>query len=175
MKGVDDVAVTEPPETASFEVFVAARSAALLRTAYLLTGSLPDAEDLLQTTLIKVYVAWPRVRAADSPDAYARRVLVNAFLSARRPARFARERLVAVPPERGTPDPDVADRLALWPVVAALPPRQRAVVVLRYYAGLSEAEIADALGCAPGTVKSTASAALKALRSRLTTTEELDR
>jgi RNA polymerase sigma-70 factor (sigma-E family) len=153
-----DAAVT------TYEEFVVARSAALYRTAYLLAGSRADAEDLLQTALIKVYVGWRKVSAARSPEAYARRVLVNAFMSGRRPARFTREQLVTNPPEDLSIDPDPHDRLTIWPHVSALPPRQRAVVVLRYYGGLSEAEIADALGCAPGTVKSTAAAALKTLR-----------
>lgn len=155
------------PDSASYEEFVRARSGALYRTAYGLTGNRADAEDLVQVTLVKVYVGWRRVRRARSMEAYARRVLVNAFVSGRRPARFTREKLVAAPPEGRVSGPDPVDRLALWPLVHDLPPRQRAVVVLRYVADLSEAEIADALGCAPGTVKSTASAALKTLRNRM--------
>lgn len=151
-------------QTSSYEEFVVARSPALFRTAYLLTGSRADAEDLLQVTLVKVYAAWRRVVRADSPEAYARRILANAFVSSRRPARFTRERLVHSPPDAAAHDPDPDDRLALWPLVRALPPRQRAVVVLRYYEGLTEREIADTLRIAPGTVKSTASAALAALR-----------
>lgn len=156
--------MAEHGRTGSYEEFVAARSATLFRTAFLLTGNRPDAEDLLQVALVKVYAGWRRVARAASPEAYARRTLVNAFLSSRRPARFTRERLVHSPPDAAAHDPDPDDRLALWPLVTALPPRQRAVVVLRYYEGLSEREIADVLGIAPGTVKSTASAALAALR-----------
>lgn len=152
---------------ATYEEFVVARSPALYRTAYLLTGQQADAEDLLQTALVKLYVGWRKVSAASSREAYARQVLVNAFVSGRRPARFTRERLVTSLPERGVEDVDPADRLSIWPHVAALPPRQRAVVVLRYYESLSEAEIAETLGCARGTVKSTASAALATLRSRM--------
>ena len=151
----------------SYEEFVVARSAALYRTAYLLTGQRADAEDLLQTALVKIYVAWRKVAAARSPEAYARRLLVNTFVSGRRPARFTRERLVTSWPEQGVEDVDPTDHLSLWPHVAALPPRQRAVVVLRYYESLSEAEIAETLGCARGTVKSTASAALATLRARM--------
>lgn len=153
--------------TSTYEEFVAARSAALFRTAYLLTGNRPDAEDLLQVALVKVYAGWRRVSRADSPEAYARRTLVNAFVSSRRPARFTRERLVHSPPDVAAHDPVPDDRLALWPLVAALPPRQRAVVVLRYYEGLSEREIAETLRIAPGTVKSTAAAALAALRTTI--------
>ncbi len=156
-------------DAASYEEFVRARSGALYRTAYGLTGTRADAEDLLQVTLVKVYLSWGKVRRARSPEAYSRRVLVNAFLSGRRPGRFTREHLVAAPPEpRGAPpEADPSEALTLWPLVRALPPRQRAVIVLRYVNDLSEAEIADALGCAPGTVKSTASAALATLRSRM--------
>ncbi|MEI5673293.1 MULTISPECIES: SigE family RNA polymerase sigma factor [Nocardioides] len=153
--------------TGSYEEFVAARSATLFRTAYLLTGSRADAEDLLQVALVKVYAAWRRVSRATSPEAYARRTLVNAFVSSRRPARFTRERLVHSPPDAAVHDPDPDDRLALWPLVSALPPRQRAVVVLRYYEGLSEREIAEELRIAPGTVKSTCSAALRSLRETM--------
>lgn len=157
----------EGPEPLTYEEFVVARSASLYRTAYLLTGQPADAEDLLQTALVKLYVGWRKVSAARSPEAYARQVLVNAFMSSRRPARFTRERLVTSLPEQGSVDVDPTDRLSLWPHIAALPPRQRAVLVLRYYESLSEAEIADALGCARGTVKSTASAALTTLRTRM--------
>jgi RNA polymerase sigma-70 factor (sigma-E family) len=154
-----------PPQT--FEEYAAARAAVLHRTAYLLTGSRQDAEDLVQVTLIKVLLAWSKVSEAGSPDAYARRILVNAFISGRRPARYTRERLVVELPETPVTDPDPTDRLTLWPHVVALPPRQRAVVVLRYYSGLSEAEISDVLGIARGTVKSTAAAALATLRTRM--------
>ena len=159
----------------SFESFVAARSAALYRTAFLLTGQGADAEDLLQVTLVKLYVAWRRASAADSTEAYARRILANAFVSSRRPRRLTAERLVEAPPDRPAPTVDldgVDDRLSVWAQVVALPPRQRAVVVLRYYEDLSEAEIAEALGCSRGTVKSTASAALRALRGRIEEREE---
>jgi RNA polymerase sigma-70 factor (sigma-E family) len=161
------VEVVVSQQVAGSYEFVAARSATLFRTACLLTGNRVDAEDLLQITLVKVYAGWRRVSTAASPEAYARRTLVNQFVSSRRPARFTRERLVHTPPDAGARDPDQDDRLALWPLVVALPPRQRAVVVLRYYEGLSEREIADTLSMAPGTVKSTASAALAALRQNI--------
>lgn len=153
--------------TDSFEAFVAARSGALFRTAYLLTGHRADAEDLLQVTLVKLYVAWRRVQRAGSVEAYARTVLTHAFISSRRPARVTRERVVEAPPELPVPSSVPEDRLTLWPQIVRLPPRQRAVVVLRYYEDLSEQEIATALGCSPGTVKSTAHAALRTLRGRL--------
>lgn len=151
----------------SYEAFVEARSAALYRKAYLLTGNRSDAEDLVQVALVKLYVAWRRASRAPSVEAYAFKVLVNAFVSGRRPARFTRERLVSELPEPAVAAPGVEDGLVLWPLVHRLPPKQRAVVVLRYLDDLSEAEIADVLGVAPGTVKSTASAALKNLRSMM--------
>ena len=98
-------------------------------------------------------------------------VLTNAFLSSRRPLRVGRERLVDTTPEVALAAPVQDDRLTLWPHVAALPPRQRAVIVLRYYEDLTEAQIADTLGCSPGTVKSTASDALKSLKRLIGTTE----
>jgi RNA polymerase sigma-70 factor (sigma-E family) len=159
------------PDTSapSYEEYVGARWTALYRTAYLLTGDHADAEDLAQTALVKAYLSWSKVAAADSPDAYVRRILTNAFLSGRRPLRVTRERLVDQPPEVALREPGSDDRLTLWPHISALPPRQRAVVVLRYYEDLSEKQIAETLGCSTGTVKSTASNALKALKSRLAT------
>jgi RNA polymerase sigma-70 factor (sigma-E family) len=154
----------------SYEEYAGARWTSLYRTAYLLTGNHADAEDLAQATLVKAYLAWPKVAAASSPDAYVRRILTNAFVSSRRPLRVTRERLVDRAPEVDVPAAHDDDRLVLWPHVSALPPRQRAVIVLRYYEDLSEQQIADALGCSPGTVKSTASDALKALRSRIAET-----
>jgi RNA polymerase sigma-70 factor (sigma-E family) len=154
----------------SYEEYVALRWSALYRTAYLMTGAHADAEDLVQTTLVKVYGAWGRVARAGSPDAYVRRMLVNTFVSGRRPMRAVRERVVeAVPEPEVGPDAsgEADERLALWPHITSLPPKQRAVVVLRYYEDLSEQQIADALGCSAGTVKSNASLALKALRARV--------
>ena len=162
-----DTTTTHRQHATTYEEFVAARAPALHRSAYLLVGNTADADDLLQTTLVKLYVAWRRAEAADSVEAYARRVMVNALLSTRRRPRWRRERLVESVPEPVGHDPDPHDRIDTWPHVVALPPRQRAVIVLRYYEGLSEKEIADALGCAPGTVKSTASAALRTLRGRM--------
>jgi RNA polymerase sigma-70 factor (sigma-E family) len=154
-----------------YDEYVATRWTALYRTAYLLTGSHADAEDLAQTALVKTYLSWSKVTGAASPDAYVRRILTNAFLSGRRPLRVAREQLVDRTPEVQAVEPSGEDRLALWPHVAALSPRQRAVVVLRYYEDLSEQQIAEILGCSTGTVKSTASDALKVLRQRIAATE----
>ena len=161
------------PDTgaATYEEYVGARWTALYRTAYLLTANHADAEDLAQAALVKAYLAWSKVASASSPDAYVRRILTNEFLSSRRPLRVARERLVDETPEVASPAPEGDDRLVLWPHIASLPPRQRAVIVLRYYEDLSEQQIADTLGCSPGTVKSQASDALKALRTHLAEAE----
>jgi RNA polymerase sigma-70 factor (sigma-E family) len=151
-------------ETA-FREFVAARSAALVRAAYLLTGDRGDAEDAVQAALVRVYLAWPRIRRQEAVEAYTRRVLVREVLSWRRRRRVPQLLTAEVPdvvgPERPAADDDL--RRALL----ALPPRQRAVVVLRYYDDLTEAQIADALGVSPGSVKTHASRALAALRATL--------
>ena len=141
----------------------------LYRTAYALCGNQHEAEDLLQSVLVKVYGSWSRVSRADNPDAYVRRMLVNEFTSWRRRGRTRTEFSFAQPPDRGTAGHEraVTDRVAMWQALALLPPRRRAVVVLRYYEGLSEQQIAAALGIAPGTVKSQCSAALKTLRGAL--------
>ena len=150
----------------AFRAYVVARSPALLRTAYLLTGSRADAEDLLQTALAKTYLSWDRVRDQGALDGYVRRVLVNTQTS-----RWRRRKVDEYPtealPERST-GRDATDDLvlhdALWAALGALPKRQRAMVVLRYYEDLSEAETAHVLGVSVGTVKSTTSRALMKLR-----------
>ncbi|GAA4824347.1 SigE family RNA polymerase sigma factor [Nocardioides caeni] len=158
---------TPRPAWHSFEDYVTARWAALFRTAHLLCGEAGAAEDLLQTTLVKVMTQWRRVERADSPDAYIRKMLLNELLGERRKGarRGARQHLLPVPTLTVDPSAASADRLDLWEQVQQLPPRQRAVLVLRYYEDLSEAEIASALGISAGTVKSQASAALRALRA----------
>ena len=158
----DDDAVT-------FEKFVTMRWSALYRTAYLLTGRRLDAEDVLQATLVKVYASWGRVRRAASLEAYVQRMLVNGFLSGTRRRRRAREYLERQEPVAPVPSHEsaVLDRVQLWEQVVGLPARQRAVVVLRFYEDLSEKQVAEVLGCAPGTVKSQTSAALRSLQARL--------
>ena len=151
-----------------FVDFVAARWESLYRLAYLLTASPTAAEDMLQTTLEKAYVSWARISRMEYPEAYVRRMLANAVVSNSRRA-WLREVPSARMPERSE-EPvggGVLDRSLLWPLVCALPSRQRAVIVLRYYEDLTEMQISEVLGCAPGTVKSQASAAMKALRRAL--------
>ena len=158
-----------PRDAVEFREFVAARSTALLRTAYLLSGGdWALAEDLLQATLTKTYLAWGRIRDREALDSYVRRTLATTATSWWR-RRWHAERPAAVLPETALSDPgsEFDERDALWRLVLALPVRQRAVLVLRFYEDLSEAEIADALGLSPGTVKSHASRALATLRAEL--------
>jgi RNA polymerase sigma-70 factor (sigma-E family) len=153
---------------AAFHAYVSARSPALLRTAYLLTGDHHLGEDLLQTVLAKTYVAWPRIRDKGALDAYVRQGLVTTYTSWWR-RRWRGERPTGELPEQPhrPTEPDPGDRADMWALLAELPPRQRAVMVLRYYEDLSEAEIARVMGCSAGTVKSQASKAMGSLRTRL--------
>jgi len=141
----------------------------LVRTAYAITRDRGLAEDAVQTAFAKAYRSWRRISRLDAPEAYLRRMVVNEVLNDRRRARRRHEVTSAEPPEHTLAGG--ADRAPahdeMWSALATLPPRQRAVLVLRYYEDLSEHQIADALGCRPGTVKSQASAALSSLRSRL--------
>jgi RNA polymerase sigma-70 factor (sigma-E family) len=143
-----------------FEEFVAARRPALLRTAYLLTGSQADAEDLVQTTLLRVVPRWGRIAAR--PESYVRQVLARESVTRWRGRRW-RERSVAQVPEPAGSEPGT-DRMALRHALAALSPRQRAVLVLRYYDDLTEAATAEALAISVGTVKSHAREGLARLR-----------
>lgn len=151
---------------ADFSAWMAIRQPGLHRTAYLLAGDHHTAEDLVAATLAKVYLAWPRIERRESVDGYARRVLVNEHNSLwRRPWKRREVTHDAVPDTVGTHDRyDEGEGRALWELVQTLPRKQRAVIVLRYYDGLSEAEIAEVLGISPGTVKSQASRAMAALR-----------
>lgn len=145
---------------AGFEEFVAARRTALLRSAYLLTGSHHDAEDLVQATLLRVVPKWSRIAA--HPEPYVRRVLARESVTRWRGRRW-RERSVAQLPE-GASDERPDDRAALLGALSTLSPRQRAVLVLRYFDDLTEAATAEALGISPGTVKSHARDGLARLR-----------
>ena len=156
------------PLEEEFREFVAARSGALLRTAYLLAGDWATAEDLLQTALTKTYLAWKRLGGIEAIEPYARRVLVNTSTSWWR-RRWHGERPTDVLPERAGVDEieQQLDRDALWRHLSALPARQRAVLVLRFYEDMSEAQTAALLEISPGTVKSQTSRALSTLRRRL--------
>lgn len=167
----------ERTDEEAFRDFVAARSLPLLRSAYLLVGDVGRAEDLLQAALIKTYVAWPRIRDIGAVEAYVRRAMVTTATSWWR-GRWYRERVVERISESPGRDAERVDdmtahleRDAMWQHLLALPAKQRSVLVLRYYEGLAEAEIAETLGVSRGTVKSHTSRALAALRRRLTDEE----
>lgn len=156
---------------AEFSAWMAARQASLHRTAYLISGDHHTAEDLVATTLSKVYLSWHKINQRDSLDGYARRIMVNEHNTLWRRAFKRRE----VPAERlpehdGVSDTyDEGEHDEMWQLLQTLPRRQRAVIVLRYYEQLSEAEIAELLSISPGTVKSQASRALATLRERAAT------
>lgn len=150
-----------------FAAFVREHTPALLRTAYLLTGSVNAAEELVQDTLVRLYPKWHLVEDADLPLAYVRRALANAFVNQQRRA-VRRELAYADLPERADQRDafgQVADRDELWARLAALPERQRAALVLRYFEGLSDDDTASALGCRVGTVRSLISRGLASLRA----------
>ena len=152
----------------AFRAFVTARSAALLRSAYLLVGDRGKAEDLLQVTLLKTYVRWRRIKDPAAAEGYVRRAMVNTATSWWR-GRPYRERPVDTLPEHSDTDEIAAriERDAMWQHLQGLPAKQRAVVVLGYYEGMSEAEIAETLNISRGTVKSHTSRALGTLRRHL--------
>jgi RNA polymerase sigma-70 factor (sigma-E family) len=147
-----------------FDAFAGSRWPGLVRLAFGLTGDRWAAEDIAQATLARAYVAWRRVSRADDPDAYLRRMLVNTSNR-----RFRRHRVAEQPgdpPETAIEGPAdlVGERAALLAALRQLPPRQRAVVVLRYWEDLTDVQIAATLGCSPGTVRSQLSRALAKLR-----------
>jgi RNA polymerase sigma-70 factor (sigma-E family) len=156
----------DPSREVAFAEFFGATWPRLFRTTYAVAGDRLLAEDALQSAFAKAYTAWDRVQSADHPEAYVRRMAVNEVLSVLRRPWFRAERTTDAPEPTPVPSSEsrTVDRDAVWRAVCSLPPRQRAVVVLRYYEDLSEAEIADVLGCSRGTVKSTASSALANLR-----------
>lgn len=151
---------------AGFSDFVAARQTHLRRIAYALCGDRHQADDLLQTALTKLYVAWPRIRHEGGEEAYVRQIMVRATIDeSRRPWR--RERPTNTLPERPTDAAQVEERSALFDALQGLPQQQRKVVVLRHWLGLSVRETADELGIGEGTVKSHSSRGLAALQAVL--------
>jgi RNA polymerase sigma-70 factor (sigma-E family) len=154
---------------AEFSEYMAARQPSLLRTAYLLTGDQHAAEDLVQTALAKLYLSWDKVKRRELVDAYVRRILVNEHNSLWRRAWKRRETTTSALPDSAVPfvEPTRQRDDALWKFVQSLPRSRRAVVVLRFYEELSEAETADVLGVSVGTVKSQTSRALATLRARV--------
>lgn len=155
-----------PADDADFSAFVAASARRLLRGAYLITGDLAAAEDVLQSALERAYRRWPSIRQKDVPEAYVRKIIVTAAIDAGRRRKFASAPLdeEQLP---GLPDAAVERlpaRAALLSCVRKLPPGQRAVLVLRYFDDLTGAETARILGCSVGTVKSQHARAMARLR-----------
>jgi len=150
-----------------FAEFAATEQQRLYRRARLLAGDADAAQDLVQTTLVKLYVAWPRV---EEPAAYASRVLLRTFLDGRR--RSQRERELHALADHGRAETDPARVVTVLGALADLPPRTRAAVVLRYWEDLSVEQAAVALGCSTGTVKSLSSRGLERLRELLHDTFE---
>ena len=153
-------------EVEGFTQFVEIRQRALLRTAWLLTGDWALAEDLVQTALVRSWPRWERIRRRDDPEIYVRRVMVNTWTS------WSRRRWRGERPSQAVPDgqaagdlaAEVAVRMAVRGALRMLTARQRAVLVLRVFDDLSEPQVAQVLGCAVGTVKSTMARALARLR-----------
>ncbi|MEH0935677.1 SigE family RNA polymerase sigma factor [Micromonospora psammae] len=153
----------------TYEEFADLRLAALLRYAVMLTGDPHQAQDLVQDTMVRVQLNWRRVARADSPERYVRRMLTNQYVDWRR-GSWMRRVLLRGDPEESVPlatdhaqDAVERDQVRSW--LARLPRRQRATLVLRYYEDLPDAEIAEILGCAVGTVRSSISRALATLRA----------
>lgn len=154
--------------------FVADQGAGLTRFAYLLCGDRGLAEDLVQETYLALYRRFGDMLTVAAPVAYARRAIVNAHISRSR-VRAAHEVVRADLPDAAAEDGDGGEQDVMWRLLAGLPARQRAVLVLRFYADLSEAEIAATLGCRPGTVRSLATRAFAAIRTDPAFAEEYPR
>jgi RNA polymerase sigma-70 factor (sigma-E family) len=163
-------------DEADYEEFYASVWQRLFRLSYAISGDAGRAEDAVQSAMAKAYASWRRVSAADHPEAYVRRMAVNEVLGAQRRAWWKLERSGHLPDvgvAAGTTEQDVVDRADLWDALMSLAPRQRAVLVLRYYEDLSEQQIAEVLGCSRGTVKSQAADALATLRRRYASAGDL--
>jgi RNA polymerase sigma-70 factor (sigma-E family) len=157
----------------SFEDYVTARGAALVRFARVLAGDEHRAEDLVQEVLARAYLRWGQITRSDEPDVYVRQAIVNATRSWWR-RRSSREKPTGQPFDRqfnqavpGDMDAEAVERDAMWRHIRRLPQQQRAVLVLRYYEDLDDETIAKVLGCAPVTVRSHALRALNTLRAHL--------
>jgi RNA polymerase sigma-70 factor (sigma-E family) len=151
--------------TAEFSEFAQSRWPQLVRLGYGLTGDRGLAEDLAQTALASAYASWPRVRRADDPDAYLRKILINAYRSGRRKRRID-ENLRSTAPEVAVADPVGRhdDQAAVLAALGGLPPKQREVVLLRFWLDLTEVQAAESLGCSVGNVKSQTARALAKLK-----------
>jgi RNA polymerase sigma-70 factor (sigma-E family) len=157
-------------DRAAFAEFALARAGALHRAAYLMVGDAHLAQDLVQEALTKTYVAWPRLRDPRNAEAYCRKAITTTAISWFRRKGWDNERPTEHLPDCAASrdaDSGIAARDEVWQALHDLPPRQRAALVLRYYDDLTEAQTADVMGCAVGTVKSQVSAGLRKLRERL--------
>lgn len=160
--------VLRQPDHEAFSEFASARSGSLFRTAYLVVGDYQLAQDLVQESLVKTYLAWPRLRDVTKAEAYTRRVIVTTCVSWRRRRSFSER------PANEVPDPGVIDpttllpgRDELWAAVRQLSPRQRAAVVLRFCEDLSLAQTAELMGCSVGSVKRHTFIGLDKLRAEM--------
>ncbi len=153
-----------------FAEYFAARRDAVRRSAYLLCGDWHRAEDITQVAMTKLYLAWPRLRETGM-DAYARKVVVRTFLAENRRLWRRREQVTESLPEPPVADGDVDQRLLLEAALSSVPPRQRAVLVLRYFDDLTEARTAEVLGVSVGTVKSQTARGLDTLRTKAARTD----
>jgi len=151
----------------TFDEFVAARQHAFLRYATVLTGDPDLAQDIVQDVLIRVYSRWRQIESQDHPEHYVRKAILNAYISWRRLWSVRNLVPFGSPPDRAAPEHPGSEPSELWQRLARLPRRQRAVVVLRYYEGLPDSEIAEMLGCAAGTVRTHMSKALVNLRAEV--------
>jgi RNA polymerase sigma-70 factor (sigma-E family) len=160
-------------ESASFDSYVQQRAGPLTRLAYLLTNDHHLAQDLTQETLARLHRHWAKVSAFDDPDAYVRRIMVNQLTSWRRRRSWSERTSADIDPHGIAEDPAVAgvERDAMWELLKALSPHQRAVIVLRFYEDLDDPTIASLLDCSPATVRSHASKALARLRSAANRTD----
>lgn len=156
-----------PDRDREFHAYFEARVAVLRRTAYLLCGDWHRAEDLAQTALAKLYVAWPRLHRDGQVDAYARTIVVRAAIDDSRRWFRRKETAVGAVPDVEAASPGMDDAIDVRRALAELPPGQRAAVILRYWEDLPVAETAALLGCSEGTVKSQAAKGLATLRRLL--------
>ncbi|WP_424186212.1 SigE family RNA polymerase sigma factor [Actinokineospora sp. G85] len=154
-------------DDAEFTACFARHAPAVRATAFLLCGDRHRAEDLTQSAFLKLYLAWHRVDDREHLSSYLRTLVVRGYISESRRLFWRRERSTDTPPEMPAPEVAGEDRIIAWQLVTGLPPRQRAVLVLRYWHDLDVRETAEALGCSPGTVKSQTAKALAALRTRI--------
>ena len=160
------MAATRKPDAEAFSEFASGRSGSLFRTAYLIMGDHQLAQDLVQESLIKTYLAWPRLRDVNNAEAYTRRVIVTTSSSWRRRRSF-RERPAEHLPDAGVPDAaaGLPEQDELWAELHRLPPWQRTAIVLRFCEDLTERQTAELMGCSVGTVKRQVSVALAKLRA----------